>query len=136
METKKKFMISRKVGTSGKKMVYQKGTFLWWRLCIPSFRTIAYIVDKQSGICRKYLLLQGLCVKTTTYVHNRFKWIFFSDLNEKFWKKSTLIWVGFLWVWFYPLAPTKLRIWKLYLHLNSHTYLASYKHDFFDRTLF
>ena len=76
METKKKFMISRKVGTSGKKMVYQKGTFLWWRLCIPSFRTIAYIVDKQSGICRKYPLLQGLfvpSVKTTTYVCNRFK---------------------------------------------------------------
>ena len=64
-------------------MVYAKGTFLWWRLCMPSFRTMAYIVDKQSGICRKYLLLQGLCVKTTTYVRNRFKMDFFFRFKWK-----------------------------------------------------
>ena len=36
---------------------------------------IAYVMDKQSGTCRRYLLLQGLCVpsvKTTTYACNRF----------------------------------------------------------------
>ena len=41
---------------------------------MPSFRTIAYVVGKQSSICRIYLLLQGLCVpsdKTVTYVGNR-----------------------------------------------------------------
>ena len=37
--------------------------YVWWGLCIPSFRTIAYVVDKQSGIYRRYLLLQGSCVK-------------------------------------------------------------------------
>ena len=121
-------------------MVYAKGAFLWWRLCISSFRTIAYIVNEQSGTCRKYLLLQGLCVpsvKTTTYVCNRFKMdIFFSNLNEEFWNKSTLIWVGFLGVRFYPLTPTRLQVWKPYLHLNSHTYLASCIYDFIDRSLF
>ena len=32
------------------------------------------------------------------------KWIFFffSNFNEKFWNKSTLIWVGFLGLRFYP----------------------------------
>ena len=41
----------------------------------------------QSGIRRKYLLLQGLrvpSVKTTTYICNRFKMDFFSNLNETF----------------------------------------------------
>ena len=50
------------------------------KICIPSIRTTAYVVDKQSGVCRRYLLLQGLCVasvKTTTYVCNRFKIDFF-----------------------------------------------------------
>ena len=69
---------------------------------MPSFETIAYVVDKQSDICRRYLLLQGLCVasvKTTTYVCNRFNTSFctrdhktnqaISNLNRKFWNKST-----------------------------------------------
>ena len=52
-------------------MVYAKITFLLKGFCIPSFRAIAYAIDKQSGTCRRYLLLQGLyvpSVKTTTYV--------------------------------------------------------------------
>ena len=43
---------------------------------MPSFRAIAYVIGKQSGTCRRYLLPQGLyvpSVKTTTYVSNRFK---------------------------------------------------------------
>ena len=42
---------------------------------MPSFKTIAYVVDKQSDIGRRYLLLQGLCVpsvKFATYICNRF----------------------------------------------------------------
>ena len=42
---------------------------------MSSFKTIAYVVDKQSDICRIYLLLQGLClpsIKTTTCARNRF----------------------------------------------------------------
>ena len=136
----KKIMMSRKVGASANKMIYVKDTFLWWRLCIPSIITIAYVVDKQSGICRRYFLLQGLCVssvKTTTYASNRFKMeILFSNLNGKFWNKSTVIWVGFLGVCLYPLTPTRLLIWKPYLHLNSHTYLASFIYDFLDWSLF
>ena len=75
-------MISRKVGTSGNKMVYAEGTFLWWGLCIPSSRTIAYVVDKQNSICRGNLPLHRLCVpsvETTTYVCNDL--IFLSVLN-------------------------------------------------------
>ena len=56
-------------------MVYAEGTFLWWGLFISSSRAIAYVINKQSGTCRKYFLLQGLCmpsVKTTTYACNRF----------------------------------------------------------------
>ena len=73
---KKSFMISGKVGTSANKVVYAKGASLWQRLCIQSLRTIAYVVDKQSGICRRYILLQGLCVssvKNTLYECNRVK---------------------------------------------------------------
>ena len=36
---------------------------------------MAYVIDKQSGTCRRYLLLQVLgvpSVKTTAYVCNRF----------------------------------------------------------------
>ena len=63
-----------------KKMVYAKGTFVWWWLCIRSFRTIVYVVDKQSGICRRYILLQGLCVPGVKIQHmyeTSLKWIFF-----------------------------------------------------------
>ena len=100
----KNFKISGIVGTSTNKVGYLEGTFLWLESLIPSFKTIAYAVDKQSDICRRYLLLQGLCVpsvKTTTYVWNRFNTSFsardyktnqaISNLNRKFWNKSNLI---------------------------------------------
>ena len=59
--------------------------------------------------------------KTTTYVCNRLNTSFTSNLNRKFWNKSTLIWVGFLGVRFYSLAPTRLlKLKNGYLHLNSH----------------
>ena len=121
--------MSGKMGTSANKMIYVKDAFLWWRLCMPSIRTIAYVADKQSVICRIYCLLQGLCVssfKTTTYVYNIFKIEFFSNLNGKFWNKSTLILLGFLGVCFYLLAPTRLLVWRPYLHLNSQTYITTY----------
>ena len=86
---------------SANKMAYPEGTFLWWGLFIPGLKTIAYVVDKQSDICRRYLLLQGLYIpslKTTAYVCNRFNTSFclrdhkanqaISNLNEKFWNRS------------------------------------------------
>ena len=101
-ENKKNFIVWGKVGTSANEMVYPEGTFLWWGLVIPSFKTIAYVIHKQSDICIRYLLLQELCVrsvKMTTYVCNRFNTSFCardhkttqatSNLNEKFWNKST-----------------------------------------------
>ena len=42
-------------------------------------------MDKQSGTCRIYLLLQGLCVLnviTTTYVCNRFHTFFCATRGE------------------------------------------------------
>ena len=82
-----------KVGTSANKMVYPEGNFLQWGLFIPSFITI----DKQSDICRRYPLLEGLCVpsvKSTAYVCKRFITSFcardhktnqaISNLNRKF----------------------------------------------------
>ena len=111
--------MSGKVGTSENKMVYAKGTFLWWRLCIRSIRTIAYAVVKQNGICRRYLLLQGLCVssvKTATYVCNRFKMDFFFKFKSKVLK----------WINPNSLAPTRFLVWKPYLYLTSHTYLTTY----------
>ena len=136
-ENQQKFDDVSKCSDVRKQSGIWKGHLLWRRLCIPSIRTIAYIVNKQSGICRKYLLLQGLCVpsvKTTAYVCNRY--IYFSNLNEKFWKKSILIWVDFPGVRFYPLTSTRLQVWKPYLHLNSHTYLASCISYFFEQSLF
>ena len=92
----KKFIIWGKVGTSTNKMVYPEGIFFMMRV------TIAYVVDKQNYIWRRYLLLQRLCVpsvKTTTHVCNRFNTSFcardhktnqaISNLNRKFWNKST-----------------------------------------------
>ena len=91
----------KKVGTWTNKMIYPEGTFLWWGLFIPSFKTIAYVDYKRSDMCRRWLLLQGLCVpsaKTTTCVCNRFSTSFCArnhktnqpiwNLNRKFWNKS------------------------------------------------
>ena len=74
-EIKKISWCQEKWGRSANKMVYTKVTFLFWGFCLPSFRAIAYAIDKQSGTCRRYLLLQGLyvpSVKTTTYVCKSF----------------------------------------------------------------
>ena len=106
-------------------MVCPEWTFLWQGLLLPSFKTIDYIVVKQSDICRRYLQLQELYVqsiKTTIYVCNMFNTSFcardhitnqaISDLNRKFWNKLTLICVDFLEVRFYHLAQTRLLVWK------------------------
>ena len=74
-EIKKISWCQEKWRRSAIKMVYGKVTFLLWGFCIPSFRAIAYAVDKQSGACKRYLLLQTIyvpSVETTTYVYNRF----------------------------------------------------------------
>ena len=113
-------MMSGKVGMSANKMVHLEGTFLWWGLFIPSFKIIAHVADKQAIYVEDNLLLQRLCVpsaKTATYVCYRFNTSFcardhtinqaISNLNRKFWNKSTLIWVGFLEVRFYLLCSNK-----------------------------
>ena len=135
--------MSGKVGTSANKMICVKGAFLWWRLCIPSIRTIAYVADKQSVICRIYGLLQGLCassVKTTTYVYNIFKIEFFSNLNGKFWNKSTLILLGFLGVCSNQTSSFKtipsLEFANIYYNINYKFAYTSCINDFFDRSLF
>ena len=92
-------------------------------------------MSRNKAIYLRYLQLQGLCVpsvKTTTYVCNRFNTSLcarehktnqaISNLNRKIWNKSTLIWVGFLGVLFYPFAPTRIIVWKTipsfeFLHL-------------------
>ena len=132
-----------KVGTSANKMVYPEGNFLQWGLFIPSFITI----DKQSNICRRYLLLEGLCVpsvKTTAYVCKRFITSFcardhktnqaISNLSRKFWNKSTLIWVGFLGVCFYKstlLQTFSFQVARLqvYVAITSDTLLHQATRD-------
>ena len=141
----KKFHDVRKSGNVSKEngicrrylfmMRYLLWSYLLW-LYMLSSRTIACVVDKQSGLCKWYLLLKGLyvpSVKTTTCVCNRFNTSFWakdhktnqaiSNLNRMF--RTTLTWVGFLGLRFYPLASMRLRVRKPYFHLNSHTYLAS-----------
>ena len=74
-ETKKMSWCQEKWGRSANKMVYAKGIFLLWGFCIPNSRAISRASNKQSGICKGYLLLLGLyvpSVKATTYVCNRF----------------------------------------------------------------
>ena len=83
--------MSGKVGKSANKIVYTESTFLRWGLCIPCLRTIAYVIDKQSGICVP-------SIKTTTCVCNSFNTSFctkehktnqtISNSNQKFWKKN------------------------------------------------
>ena len=102
-ENHKNFIIWGNVGRSANKVVYPEGTFLLWGLFIPSFKSISYVVDKQSYISGRYLRLQGLCVpsvKTTKYICNRFNTSFcardhktnqaISNLNRKFWKQINL----------------------------------------------
>ena len=63
-------------------MVYAKATFLLWGFWIPSFRDIDYVIEKQSGACRRYLLLQGLyvpSVKATAYVCKSFNTSFCTE---------------------------------------------------------
>ena len=72
---KKKLWCQEKWESSASKMVYAEDTFLWWGSCTSSFRVRANVIEKQSGTCRKYLLLPGLCVSSfeiTTYLCNRF----------------------------------------------------------------
>ena len=85
-EIKKISWCQEKWRRSANNMVYAKGTFLLWGFCIPSFRAIAYAIDKQSGTCRRYLLLQVLyvpSVKTTTYVCNKFNTSFGTKNDHK-----------------------------------------------------
>ena len=84
-EIKKSFMMLGKVAPGGKKMVYAKCTVLWWRLCKSSFRTITYIVNKQSGIYRKYLEVSKL---QHMFVIG-WKWIFFFKFERKLLKQSS-----------------------------------------------
>ena len=61
-------------------------------------------------------------VKTTTYICNRFETSFcardhkanqaISNLKQKFWNKSALIWVGFLDVCFYCLCSNETTSFK------------------------
>ena len=53
----------------------QKVLFYYGDSLYQASELIAYVIDKQSGGCRRYFLLRGLYVpsfKTTTYVCNRF----------------------------------------------------------------
>ena len=142
MEIKKKPIMSGKVGTSENKMVYAKGTFLWWRLCIPSIRTITYVVVKQNGICRRYLLLQGLCVssvKTATYVCNRFKMDFFFKFKWKVlkWINPNLAGLSrglFLFRCSYQISSLKTIPLFDFAYISYNISYISY--DFFDRSLF
>ena len=103
-------------------------TFLWWGLCIPSFKNTAYVIDKQSCIFLP-------SIKTITYLFNGLNTSFcakdhethqaISNLNRKFREELTLICVSFLEVLFNSPAPPRLWVSQPYFHLNPHTYLAS-----------
>ena len=43
----------------------------WYMQKVPFFDE-DYIYQQQGGICRRYILLQGLCVSNTKFVCNRF----------------------------------------------------------------
>ena len=79
-------MMSGKVGTSANKMVYPEGTILWWGLFTPNFRTIAYVIDKHSGMCVP-------SVKTTTYVCNGFNTSFCTEDRKTHMAISILNWI-------------------------------------------
>ena len=127
--------MSGKVRTSANRMAYAQGTFLWWGLCIPCFRNIAYVIEKQSGICRRYILLQGLyvpIVKTTTYVSNRFNTSSCtkghkthqatSNLNQKFWTKNSNLGGLSTGSFLHP-CPTEITSLKTMLSFES-TYIS------------
>ena len=47
----KKFHVSGKLRTSANKMVYPEGTFLWWRLFIPSFTCCQQTKRHNYSLC-------------------------------------------------------------------------------------
>ena len=71
-------------------MVYAKGTFLWWRLCVSSFRTIAYIVDKQAVYAENTFCYKD-CVCQVSKLQRIYvtdlKWFFFFKFKWKVLKK-------------------------------------------------
>ena len=98
-------------------MLYPEGTFLSWGLFIPSFKIIAYVVDKQSDICRRYFLLQGLCVpivKTTTYVCDSFNTSFCArDYDSSTIKRDyqTRLWL-YVHVMSRPISNLNWKFWN------------------------
>ena len=66
--------------------------------------------------------------------------IFFSNLNEKFWNKSTLIWVGFLGIRFYPLLQRDYKfenhtiIW-IRKHILQHVHTTSLSNLCFNKKI-
>ena len=143
-------MMSGKLGTSANKMVYPEGTFLWWRLFTPSFKPIAYIVDKQKEVCRNTFCYRDYVCQVSKLQHicNRFNTSFYarnhktnqaiSNLNRKFWNKSTLGDLGGFSSdsLLFPMLQQDYEFEKPYLHLNSHKYLASCIYDLFVQSLF
>ena len=69
-------MMSGKVGKFSKQNGICKRYFIIKRILYSKLQSyIAYAIDKQSGTCRRHLLLQGLyvpSVKPTRYVSSRF----------------------------------------------------------------
>ena len=65
----KNFMMSGKLRTSVKKMVYPEGTFLWWGLFVPSFKSIAYVVDKQRDVCRSTFCYRNYVCQVSKLQH-------------------------------------------------------------------
>ena len=50
-------------------MVYPEGTFLWWGLFVPSFKSIAYVVDKQRDVCRSTLCYRNYVCQVSKLQH-------------------------------------------------------------------
>ena len=122
----KKFHNVRKTGDVSKQNGISRRYILFMmRIIYTKLQTHSLCCRQTKGCMQKYFLLQGLCVpgvKTTTYVWNRFNTSFcvrdhqtnqtISNLNRKFWNKSTLIWVDFAGVLFYPLCSNEITSLK------------------------
>ena len=103
-------MMLRKLGTSANKMVYSEGTFLWWGLFIPSFKPIAYVVDKQRDVCRSTFCYRDYVCQVSKLQHIYIIGLMLLSVPET--TKQIRLYQAIYTFQGFVYAATRLRVWK------------------------
>ena len=102
--------MSRKLGASANKMVYPEGTFLWWGLFIPSFKPIAYVVNKQRDVCRSTFCYRDYVCQVSKLQHIYVIGLILLSVLET--TKQIRLYQAIYTFQGFVYTATKLRVWK------------------------